>query len=579
VTREPDPHLERSAAADRQRARRERAMAALFALGVLCVYLASAGGRIVASDEHTVFRLTQSLVERQSFAVGDGNAERGPDGRLYAKAGLGQALVSVPFYLAGRFTAPLVPARLRDFYLRAATSLAMPFAGAVLALALVLLFLELGLGPRPALSLALVAALGTPLWVYAKLYLGEILLAACLALELLGVVRWRRDGRPASAGLAAAGFGLAVLTKYAVLPVAVALWLPALPAWRRWRSALTFVLAAGAGVALALYYNQARTGSPWGSGYGRQASATAFTTPLLVGLYGLLLSSGKGLAWFAPISLLAPAGFVAWWKSDRWMAAGAAAGVAATVLLYAGFEHWAGDGSWGPRYLVPLIPILVAAVAVRLARREAPRRRLWWAAVAALGIAGAAVQAGGVAVYYGAQMREAGDYPYARPLDHPRFMSESHWNPYYSPIQEHWRMLARNLAEHRRGAAPRVGLAGAAAGDSLAGAATPPAPARLGLDERQARALTHGFDVWAAYAVYAGLPAALVLAVWLWLWVAAVGCFAYAWRDGASLARAAATAARGPLGPPLGPGPGEPPPLYEPPDDVSRSRWSMTRRP
>ena len=42
-------------------------------VAVLCVYLASAGGRIVASDEHTMFLLTQSLVERHTVAVPEGN--------------------------------------------------------------------------------------------------------------------------------------------------------------------------------------------------------------------------------------------------------------------------------------------------------------------------------------------------------------------------------------------------------------------------------------------------------------------------------------------------------------------------
>ena len=50
-------------------------------------------------------------------------------------------------------------------------------------------------------------------------------------------------------------------------------------------------------------------------------------------------------------------------------------------------------------------------------------------------------QIGGVAIYFGAQMREAGDYPYTLPLGHPRFMSDSHFNPRFSPIAGHWRML------------------------------------------------------------------------------------------------------------------------------------------
>src|SRR5262249_35686597 len=151
---------------------------------------------------------------------------------------------------------------------------------------------------------------------------------------------------------------------------------------------------------------------------------------------------------------------------DRALARGVATGVVVTVLLYASFEHWAGDGSWGPRYLVPLVPALVAAVGALFAPRTLSDRRAWWGTALALGLLGAAVQVGGVAIYFGSQMREAGDYPYTRALSDPRFMNESHWNPYYTPIAGHWRMLARNLGEHLSGHVPRVSLTPASADSS-----------------------------------------------------------------------------------------------------------------
>src|SRR5207344_2913145 len=67
-----------------------------------------------------------------------------------------------------------------------------------------------------------------------------------------------------------------------------------------------------AALALALAFhaanNFARFGTPLETGYGAQASGAAYSTPLWVGLYGLLLSTGKGLAWFAPAVWLFPAG-------------------------------------------------------------------------------------------------------------------------------------------------------------------------------------------------------------------------------------------------------------------------------
>lgn len=492
---------------------------------VLFVYLASAGGRIVASDEHTMFLLTQSLVERHTVAVPEGNAEAGPDGRLYPKAGIGQALASAPFYLLGKLGQSFVPARLRPFALRAATSLVNPFAGGLLAAVLLLLLMEMGLAAREALALTAIACFATPLWVYAKLYLGETLLALGLTLELYGVVRLRKGGGMESAALAAAGAGFALLVKYAIAPAALALFLPALPALRRVRPGLMALFVLGACLAIAAAYDVARTGNVLGSGYGRQATPAAFSTPLWVGIYGLVLSSGKGLLWFAPIVLLAPAGLLAWRHQDRALTLGVTAGVVVTVILYASFEHWAGDGSWGPRYLVPLVPALVTAVAALLAQRSLADRRAWWSAALVLGLLGTAVQVGGVAIYFGAEMREAGDYPYTRSLSDPRFMSESHWNPYFTPIAGHWRMLARNLREHLSGHVPHVALGGAGADSTSA------PTSRLGLSEEQAASLTHGFDLWPAYAIYAGLPSAVVLMAWAMIWLVALVYGAWAWRE------------------------------------------------
>jgi hypothetical protein len=532
----------------------ESRLALFLGLAVLFVYLASAGGRIVASDEHTMFLLTQSLVERARVDVPEGNGELGPDGKLYPKAGVGQAVASAPFYLAGRAAATAAPERLRPFVLRAATSLVMAAAGALLAALALLAFFEFGLTPREAIALAVVLALGTPLWVYAKLYLSEALLACSLAAGTLGVLRLRAGGGAGAAALAGAGFGLAILTKYAVAPAVLLLALPAFLPPRRWGP-----LAAGAAVfalfvAAAGLYNETRTGSVLGSGYGRQGTLDAFSTPPWVGLYGLLMSSGKGLIWFAPIVLLAPAGFASWWRRDRTMAACALAACVTSLFLYAGFEHWAGDGSWGPRYLVSLLPILVFAVATRLGERARPRRRAWWGAVAVLCAAGVFVQIGGVAIYFGAQMRETGEYPYQLALDDPRFLADSHWNPRYTPIGAHWRMLSRNAAEHARGKWPRIAPAAAAG--------------RIGLDERQAASLTHGFDVWAAYAVYAGVPALPVLAAWSALWLLAFAFGLRAWREASWLSPRAALP-----GAPEAPPP--PAPHYGGGEGEAKRRWSM----
>jgi hypothetical protein len=263
------------------------------------------------------------------------------------------------------------------------------------------------------------------------------------------------------------------------------------------------------GLALAGHgaYNQARFGTLFETGYGAQATWATHTTPLGVGLYGLLLSSGKGALWFAPALWLAIPGMFAMRRAGTphtWACAGIALAWAIALVVYGTFEHWAGDGSFGPRYLVPLLPIAFLPVAWFLAGGRGWRRALG----VLLSTAGLAVQVGGVSIYFGAQMREAGDYPYTLALNDPAFMHESHFVPSHSPILGHWRMLLRNADEHRQGKLPKV---------TVGGDADP----RVGIGAGDQEGMLHALDFWWLYAVYAGVkPLPIVVSLILLLTIA-----------------------------------------------------------
>ncbi len=517
-----------------ERAATPRGVAWALGVAVTLLCLATAGGRITSSDEYTMYRLTESLVTRGVVWVEAGNAERGPGGRLYPKAALGQALAAAPFHVVGRLVAAPFAGPRKDLVTRAVTSLLNPFVLGVLAAVLFLLFHSIGASPRGAFFWSVATCLATPLWVYAKSFLTEPLLALGLAAGLYGALRFRDAGEPRHAFLAGLAWGFAVLVKYAVAPAVLLLALPFLPQLKR-RAAWPAFAAVAACVLVALAYNAARTGSPFGTGYGRQATTAAFTTPLFVGLYGLLVSSGKGVLWFAPLVALVPAAIGAALRRLRHPALGIVAACTGLLLVYASFEHWAGDGSWGPRYLVPLLPLaLVLVVAAEAQEPWRGRGRRWL--VGALAGAGLIVQLGGVGVYFGAQMREAGDYPYTKALDDPSFMVDSHFNPAKTPIAGHWRMLVRNTGAHLRGEWPRItpGGGGVATtpGDPglVAGAVSTVEGARLALPPAQVEALTRGLDFWWTYAAYAGLPRLPLLIAAALLFVAAGLAFARAWR-------------------------------------------------
>jgi hypothetical protein len=512
----------------------------ILAIGAFLLYAATGGGRITGSDEVTMFELSRALLHG-GIEVPAGATLDGRDGRHYTKNSAGQAVLALPLVAAAEAAggvSHLPPAR-RELAVRFVAS----FFDALLAALLLGVFyaaaraLEIGAGPS--LAAALMLGFTTPLWVYAKSFMAEPLQALGLLLALSGSAladrpNWRRAG--------ALGVLLAISAKLSMLPFAL---LAMLPLRSRLEFARPFVIALLAAIAGHVAYNVARFGTPFETGYGAQAGVSAYTTPLWVGVYGLLLSSGKGIAWFAPALWLLPAGWQAARKVHgapvrepgrvhrmvrglaRWLppmlrprfepyeaprrhenlrrAAPVIAGmVGLALVMYGMFEHWAGDGSFGPRYLVPFLPLLFLLVAPALEHPSHARRRV----AQVLATLGLLVQIGGVAIHFGAQMREAGDYPYTLPLSDPHFMSDSHFNPAFSPILGHWRMLVRNTGEHLRGQAPTLVIARDPGADSIGAAPSPlaSATARIGVGEEDQRRLLHALDFWWLYAGYAGVP-------------------------------------------------------------------------
>ena len=214
---------------------------------------------------------------------------------------------------------------------------------------------------RAAFGLVLLYWLGTSvrtvssqaLWQHAGVHL-----AAASALWLLLEERWSSRRTEFLAGLAL-GFGSVVRQTTAIAALS----------WPSTRTALRYALAVGAGVLVGiiplLIFNALAYGSPIEQGYG----VKPFDTPVLEGMYGLLLSPSRGLFIYEPWAFLALASFgiAHFAQTTRGRISERIAGLALPWLLlfiaYATYAEWWGGRVFGPRFLDDFAPLLIVALA------------------------------------------------------------------------------------------------------------------------------------------------------------------------------------------------------------------------
>ena len=285
-----------------------------------------------------------------------GDAVRGVGGHLYGKHAVGYILLMVPITEAQHLN--LVGWRVADFCIGMINPAAI---GATVAI-VYRMMVALSKDRRISLVGASIVAVSTLLWPYAHVPYdaGPTTLGVTVALAALfslrSGIRWQLTL------LAGLGLGLAVLVRNdSLLFVAIdAVWL-AVILWRRTirtiviQSLAFFAPIAGA-LAVTAWYNLARFGSVTQSGYIHDASLQR-QNPVSLNLLGLLISPGKGVLIFCPVLLVAALGLP--WLFRRSFELGLV--IVVTVLLalvaYASLRNWSLAFSWGPRYLIPFIPM------------------------------------------------------------------------------------------------------------------------------------------------------------------------------------------------------------------------------
>lgn len=167
---------------------------------------------------------------------------------------------------------------------------------------------------------------------------------------------WRANRNPSWRPLFLAGLflGAGTLSRISIGFLAVLAAGPVLlGAYRRknWKNAASFSAPLVLALITILWYNFARFGDPFETGY-----PISFGANLFEGIAGLLVSPGRGLLFYSPVAIVGLSAFFAVPGIGRGLKALVALSLVLFLVLHGKWTFWHGGWCWGPRFLLPLLP-------------------------------------------------------------------------------------------------------------------------------------------------------------------------------------------------------------------------------
>ncbi len=340
----------------------------LFFFGIYLFTISGLEFNTDAGEER--IELVKAIVERHELSLTPGSAIVGPDGKAYPLRGIAPVLLSAPFYILGKIIgspAAAGPVLIINQLLGAA-GVAMVFLFAV----------SLGYSLRASALTAIFYGFGTFAWPYAKISFEHIIETFFVLLTVYFVYRYSVHGKISSILLSGISFGFAVNTRYTSALILPAIFLMMIVHYLKKyelrdtvkylsRDAGLFALAFLPFLGLSFWYNYARFGSIFETGYTLQAKRLGLDffggTPLLTGLSGFLISPGKGFFYYSPVAVLFLFSIRSFLKKNPGLGASFICIILSYLLFLSKNIYWHGDWAWGPRYLLVITPFFILPLA------------------------------------------------------------------------------------------------------------------------------------------------------------------------------------------------------------------------
>jgi hypothetical protein len=401
---------------------------AAFGLVTTLVYALFSYGGIRSPDSEIVFRTSEALATDGTFALtkelprlqGFG-LPKGEDGRFYSLFGPGESLAAVPlvklallidrtrWYSSDPKRIPIshyvdngitsfvngeTPEDIRPHALRSIVSVFNIIVGAFCVCCFFLLVRLLTRSDFSSWLTTILFAFGSLAMPYADTFFSEPLATTLVILSLCCLV-WNdvsdhQDRHTRIRMLVASGIFLGMATTVHITAILYAPFFYAYAVYPFLRTERTikefvtssFLFSSGVFFFLCLlgYYNFVRFGDILETG--RTAAKGIYYATYVApwqGLYGLLLSSGKGLVWFCPAVVAGIALWRPFHKRHTFLSWTILAAVVFRICYIASRSDWHGGFSLGPRYLVMAVPLLLLPIGTTIVQWATRRslRSLW----------------------------------------------------------------------------------------------------------------------------------------------------------------------------------------------------------
>jgi len=320
-----------------------------------------------SANEGSALALTKAIVDDKTLSIDNYRDLASVDvsfynGKYYSDKAPGRAFLGIPIYLIDKlfgFTQP------HQVFFSMELMTAVFSALSVVLFYIFCLFMKIS--KRTSFILSAVYGFATILWTFSKTFFAHPYSAFFNLLALFTLLIAMRENKKKYLIYSGISFGITFLLEYTNIFVVIFLFVYYFFKLR-FKNIFLLIMPFIAVLSLLLLYNYLIFGTPFiltysfHLSYGNIIETIYFRSDYLKeGLNGLLFSTWRGLFYYSPILLLSFVGFFYWFRKekDKMLPLVLLLSFVTVLLFYAATPAWRGGNSYGPRYLLAIMPFIV----------------------------------------------------------------------------------------------------------------------------------------------------------------------------------------------------------------------------